>query len=134
MLDKIGVLEDSINRKIKPSSSRCSSFKPGPRFFYTLAAGSFATASIATISSLLTSEQNQKLFALLPDNIRESTISTLTAACQNVKGNYATYITAAVILLIIVAAILYYNRAAIKEKLGLGAEDYQPLEHNLART
>jgi hypothetical protein len=130
-------LETELEPEPEPKSSRCFYLKPGPRFFSgvktTVFTGAFATATIGTVGSVLTQGQNGKLFQLLPENIRESTISTLTAACQNVKGNYATYIAAAVAFIIIMAAVLYYNRVAIKEKLGLGPGNYQSLKHDLLR-
>lgn len=130
-------LPEEKKRDVSESFS-WSRFKPGPRFFAVakgaVTTGVFSAATIGVVSSLLTQEQNEKLFALLPDNIRESTISTLTSACQNVRGNYATYIAAAVTLLVIMAAVLYYNRAAIQQKWNSRAEvDYQPLAQQQAR-
>ncbi len=71
-------------------------------------------STLTLIASCLSEAQNQQLFSWLPENIKDNLISGLMANASHVSGNYATYLSAAILGFM---AILYYKRDWVAEKI-----------------
>lgn len=78
--------------------------------------------SLSFIGSFLSESQNHVLFKGFSDGLREDFIASLMTPCAHAPGNYASYVTGAVLVVL----LMYYKRNLIKEKLdilkGVGSE------------